>query len=382
MNGLRRLLIMSPIAALLFLSCESEEKKPAPVTVEFEVQDASVYNAADGAIDLVISGGDSPFYFFWNTGDTTRNIGGLHAGEYQVRMIYGENGSSFFEASVAVSQPDPVPLDLSFQVTDVPVYGKPLGAVNLQVSGGTPPYRYAWSNGATTSTVEGLFAGEYQVVVSDSGTPFGRETKGSVVIGQPQFVCGQDSIMDIDGHLYATVMIGDQCWTAANLRTIHQPDSPHPDLIPIDGRFCQGLFCQQQEGAHYSWYAAMNGAEAATASDQQIQGICPTGWHIPTREEYTQLEEWLNVAGNGGTGFFAGAKMKGEESPSGFDALFTGNWGYGVYARAPQASFWTSTEFTTNANNALLVYVTEDTPFVNATNRPKSFGLNVRCVKD
>jgi uncharacterized protein (TIGR02145 family) len=281
-----------------------------------------------------------------------------------------------------VSQHDPVPLDLSFQVTDVPIYGKPLGTVSLQVSGGTPPYRYTWNNGATTSTVEGLFAGQYSVVVRDSGDPFVTETEGSVVIGQPEFVCGQDSIMDIDGLLYATVMIGDQCWTASNLRTINRPDSPFPDLVPIDERFCQGLFCQQQEGAHYSWYAAMNGAEAATEPDQQIQGICPTGWHIPTREEYGQLEAWLNVAGNGGSGFFAGAKMKGEESTSGFDALFTGNWGYGVYARAPQASFWTSTEFATNTNNALLVYVTDDTPFVNATNRPKSFGLNVRCVKD
>lgn len=382
MRGFGVLLLLLSLLAFLLISCEEEERILPPIEIDFDVRDASAYNAADGAIDLLITGGESPFYFFWNTGDTTRNISGLHAGNYQVRMIYGANGSSFYEASVSVSQPDPAPLDLHFDVTDVPLYGKALGAITLTVSGGTPPYRYVWSNGATTATLEELFAGTYSVVVRDSGEPFVTETEGSVVVSQPHFACGNDSIRDINGNLYPTVLIGDQCWMAENLRSQHRPDSPYPDLVPIEGRFCQGLFCQQKEGAHYTWHAAMNGADAAKAPDQKIQGICPTGWHIPTRAEYAELEQWLNVDGNAGQGFFAGNKMKGLESSSGFDALFTGNWGYGVYARAPQASFWTSTEFATNPNNALLIYVTEDTPFVNATNRPKSFGLNVRCVRD
>ncbi len=370
------------IPVFILSSCEEEDQHPDPAQVDFVVQDASAYNANDGSIDLVINGGEPPFYFFWNTGDTTQSVSGLHAGDYWVRMIYGRNGSSFFESSVKVSQPEPVPLDLDFQVTHVPLYGKPLGAVSVNASGGTPPYSYKWSTGATTPSVEGLFAGQYSVVVSDSGDPFMTETEGEVVINQPEFVCGQDSIMDIDGHLYPTVVIGDQCWMAENLRTQHRPDSPYPDLVPIEGRFCQGLFCEQEEGAHYTWYAAMNGAEAATSPDQHIQGVCPEGWHIPTRDEYAELEQWLAVPGNGGEGTFAGAKMKGAESSSGFNALFTGNWGYGVYVRAAQASFWTSSEPSTNPNNAHLIYVTEDTPFVNATNRSKLFGLNVRCVKD
>ena len=380
---MRKILLQSVLCAwgIFFIACEKEEKKDS-LQFTFEVQDASAYNANDGAVKLKITGDASDLNFFWSTGDSTKDISGLYAGNYEVQIIYGKNGSSYFEGTATVSQPDPEPLKITYEVNDAHTYGRPVGEIFVDVEGGTPPYSFEWDFGATSKDVEGLRAGSYTVRVRDSGEPYYIETETTITVSQPDFVCGLDSIPDIDGNYYPTVQIGNQCWLADNLKTIHRPDSPDGELITIEGRFCQGTFCEQKEGAHYTWDAMMNDAPPASAPDDKVQGICPAGWHLPTRAMYNELEEWLSVNGQGGEGFFAGTKMKGIESSSGFDAVFTGNWGYGIYQRAPQASFWSSTEHGTNSEAALLIYLTEDTPFVNSTNRKKTFGLNVRCIKD
>jgi uncharacterized protein (TIGR02145 family) len=382
---MKRILFISclmSIAGLFIVGCDEEEKVPKPLELDMQVQDASTYNAKDGAINLNILQGEPPYFFYWNTGDTTKNITGIGAGVYMVKIVYGPNGASFYEQSATVDQPEAQPLTLVFNVTDAASFGKAQGAASVSVTGGVAPYKFLWSNGATTAAVDKLFAGTYSVTVTDSGAPFSITTLGNVIIGEPAFVCQQDSIRDIDGNRYSTVLIGDQCWIGENLRTTNRPDSPLPELIPIDGRLCRGLFCQTAEGAHYTWDGMMNGAAPATGPDDEIQGICPTGWHIPTRETFEQLDKYLSVAGNGGAGFFSGAKMKGADSSSGFDALFTGNWGFGIYNQAPFASFWASTQATTAPANARMIYVTQDTPFMNAANQPKGYGFNVRCIRD
>lgn len=364
------------------VSCEKEEKKPEALALEMVVQDASEYNAKDGSISLNITRGEPPYFFYWNTGDSVEAISGLGAGDYWVRIVYGSDGKSFFEQTATVEQPDPEPLQIEFNVTHVAQYDKPQGVVEVVVSGGEPPYSFQWAHGPNTAVVEELFAGIYSVTVTDAGAPFSITTSASVAVTQPAFVCEQDSIRDIDGNRYSTVLINDVCWMGENLKAIHLPEPHEGELMPVDGRFCRGLFCQGVQGAHYTWHGLMAGAEPASSPEDKIQGICPTGWYIPTRQTFEDLDQYLSVDGNGGPGFFSGAKMKGENSSSGFDALFTGSWGFGVYSQAPYAAFWTSSVPDNQPNNARMVYVTEDTPFLNAANQPRGFGFNVRCVKD
>ncbi len=383
MNITKIKILIFSLLAFFALSCEDEETSaPEELVIEATIEPASEYNAADGSISLNIVKGEEPFIFHWNTGDSTSEISGLKAGDYNVTVTYGANGAAYTRQTFTIEQPEPEPLDLSFTVTDVQVYDKPQGSIELEVSGGQPPYTYLWSNGETSPVIENLLAGTYSVTVMDAGDPYSIETTGFAVVNQPEFVCGQDSIRDIDGNMYSTIVIGEQCWLGENLKTAHRPDSPTDELIPIEGRVCRGLFCQQQEGAHYDWHGMMNGAEPATLPDEEIQGICPAGWHIPTEEMFAELDGFLSIDGNGGDGSFSGAKMKGVESSSGFDALFAGNWGYGIYNNAPYASFWTSSEMPTNPNRAEIFYVTDDTPFLNSGHQPKEFGFNVRCIKD
>mgnify|MGYP006297894581 FL=1 len=355
--------------------------------MEAEITNASFYNAADGSIDLFVTGGLPPYQYFWSTGDTTVNVEGLSAGNYIVKVIYGEHGQGVAEKEFIVSQPEPNPLDLTFNTADVSRHGERDGQIQVEVSGGTPPYSFHWSTGDTLSLVSGLSAGEYSVTVVDQSRPDEIVTVGMAAITQPEFVCGVDSVYDVDGNKYSTVLIGDQCWLGENLRTEHNPLYPD-SLVPIDGRFCFETYCNDERGAHYTWKAAMNGESGATQENPMVmaQGICPSGWHIPTREEWGELQNYLAVDGNGGSGTFAGAKMKSESSTSGFDALLIGNWGYGIYNKAAQASFWSSTiyevEGVDDTGEARLIYLTGDTPFMNGTHQSKEFGLSVRCLKD
>jgi uncharacterized protein (TIGR02145 family) len=387
----RHLLIASVVIAAIIYACAEEEtiEKPPEIILQAEISNTSSYNGSDGSIDLSVTGGLEPFHYFWSTGDTTQDITGVRAGTYIVKIIFGPSGEGVAEEEFIVGQPEPDPLNLDFSTTEPSRFGEPDGRISLEVSGGSAPYSYLWSTGDTLPEIRNLTAGDYFVTVTDKSKPDPVTTVGRTTLLQPDFVCGVDSIYDVDGIKYSTVQIGDQCWLGENLRTRHNPLYPD-SLVPISGRFCFDTYCNDARGAHYSWTAMMNGQPGATLEnpDVVIQGICPSGWHVPTRKEWDELQNYLTVDGNGGSGTFAGAKMKTVSSTSGFDALLIGNWGYGIYNKAPQASFWSADiyqiegEEDEDTGEARLIYLTDDTPFMNGAHRNKELGLSVRCVRD
>lgn len=104
-------------------SCEEEDKRAVPLTIEALVTDVSSFNGSDGSIELKLTGGEKPFWFFWSTGDTTKNISNLFAGTYTVKIIYGKNGSYIVQKSYTISQPDANPLNLSFTISTLRITG-------------------------------------------------------------------------------------------------------------------------------------------------------------------------------------------------------------------------------------------------------------------
>lgn len=109
------------------------------------------------------------------------------------------------------------------------------------------------------------------------------------------FTCG-DPILDRDGYTYGTVQIGTQCWLDSNLKTKTKPDStPLTTFSNGSERDCSntmGVHGTETDcdagNAIYTWDAAMNGS--TTAGDQ---GLCMTGWHVPTDAEWYTLETFL-----------------------------------------------------------------------------------------
>mgnify|MGYP001050122522 CR=1 FL=1 len=367
---------------ILIAGCNEDETIPE-VKLTLETNDPSSYGASDGAIDLSVSGlEDTPYEIFWNTGATDEDISGLKAGTYTVKVIYADKAVA--NKTAVLTEPAPEPLSLNFDVTPPSKWGYSNATIELDVSNGIPPYTFEWNTGSTEQNLENIKAGVYTVVITDSNPHNPVVTEGTVVILQPEFVCGRDSLIDVDGYRYPTVQLGDQCWTTVNLKTIHKPEwEPNNPAIDegeflIDGRYCDGLKCNNDMGAHYTWNAAMNGE----TSGEMVQGIAPDGWHIPSREEWKKLNDWLKVDGNGGDGTNVPNKIRGKNSPSGFDALYAGNWGYGVFT-GDLAAFWTSTEYLDaegNSTGEAYYRLINQFPLVGEGHDIKEKGLSVRLL--
>ncbi len=123
----------------------------------------SCNGATDGSITMIVIGGTAPYTYQWSNSATTKDISNLVAGTYNVTVT--DDNSVTATGSVTLLQP--VILGKTFTPSNyngynISIYGLDNGSINLEVSGGTPPYNYLWSNSATTKDISNLTAGNFQ----------------------------------------------------------------------------------------------------------------------------------------------------------------------------------------------------------------------------
>lgn len=129
------------------------------------IQATSACSSNDGAIYISDSTIAPPLAYSWSNGATTQDISGLAPGTYILTITDSTNCSVSVYAYVTA----PSSLSVSLgSVTTVSCSGGNNGAISVNVSGGTPPYTYSWSNSATTQNVSGLAYGIYSLTVTDS----------------------------------------------------------------------------------------------------------------------------------------------------------------------------------------------------------------------
>jgi hypothetical protein len=104
------------------------------------------------------------YTYAWSNGSTSFGLWGIGAGTYSVTAT-NEAGCAE-TAAFTVTQPEH--LASTYSETDAYPSGASNGAIYYGVSGGTWPYTYSWSNGATTQNITGLPAGNYVVTVTDA----------------------------------------------------------------------------------------------------------------------------------------------------------------------------------------------------------------------
>jgi hypothetical protein len=166
-----------------------------PVTIEPGITPVTCTGLRDGAINLNVTG-KAPFTYQWSNGNRTKDIRNIRAGSYSITITDADGCATVFSNIVV---PEPALLSLSVIGEDdtnpIPGPTEANGSADLTVSGGTAPYTYLWSNGATTEDINLLSRGLYTVLVTDANN---CTATISVNIFEPE-ICNDG--IDNDGDL-------------------------------------------------------------------------------------------------------------------------------------------------------------------------------------
>ncbi len=206
------------------------------------------------------------------------------------------------------------------------------------------------------------------------------------------------TVSDTEGNVYLTIKIGSQIWMAENLNvgTMINGSSSMIDNGTIE-KYCYDDITANCDiyGGLYQWNEMMQ-----YTTTESIQGICPTGWHLPSDDEIKTLEMTLGMTQaeadmTGYRGTDQGSQLGGNE-PLWTDGSLDENATFGSSGftglpggyRHPSGSFanqsyyayyWSSSESGGSAWNRDLYYLI---PKVLRLGSPKSYGFSVRCVQD
>lgn len=197
------------------------------------------------------------------------------------------------------------------------------------------------------------------------------------------------TVKDYDGNIYNTIMIGKQEWMQENLKVTHYQNGvliPNVTDTQQWKNLNKGGRCYYNNdsiandsiyGALYNWYVVNDTGK-----------ICPLGWHIPSHEEWTLLENLL------GGWEIAGGKMKETgtlhwKTPNNDATNSTGFTGLPGGMRGLSNTFeligenglwWTSSAY--NASSAWSRYQWYMQGVSDANPVPKNIGLSIRCIRD
>jgi len=130
--------------------------------VESEVIDATC-GEDNGVIDLTISGSSENYYFEWSHEDQmTEDLGALGAGEYTVTITDDENCAFTRDYEVKA-----IPPFAASATPQAATCEQSNGYIILDITGGNPPFTYAWSTGEETKNISGLAPNTFTVTITD-----------------------------------------------------------------------------------------------------------------------------------------------------------------------------------------------------------------------
>ena len=196
------------------------------------------------------------------------------------------------------------------------------------------------------------------------------------LVKSKELIGGCGTVTDADGNKYKTVIIGDNCWMAENMKTTSGSDGSRIN------RYC---YDDDQEkcllyGGLYDWEAAMN--------------VCPDGWVLPEESDWLELEKNLEMSDEdlAGIGWREsgeiGDRLKSENycshldcNPSGFEAIMGGyrDLAGQYFGEDAFAYFWAVSE---SGPNAWSRHVRNDYSGIYRSTYEKEKAFSVRCLKE
>lgn len=244
------------------------------------------------------------------------------------------------------------------------------------------------------------------------GTAYGSAVSFTTMAWQP--CLNARTVTDYEGNIYNTVQIGTQCWMKENLKVKYYSNGTAIAYgtttsttvgyyyYPNNSQSNVPLF-----GLLYNWKAVMNTSSSSSSVPSGVQGICPTGWHVPSDDEWTILSDYVNGVSeylcNATSTYTAKAfaadttwsssavtcavgNVQADNNATRFSILPAGR------ARS-QSSFeyfnqyaylWSATEGSTSYTKCWGIYyaIATVSRIGNTTGNYKYNGYSVRCVKD
>ena len=229
---------------------------------------------------------------------------------------------------------------------------------------------------------------------------YGNEVSFTTSASLPGFRCpGTPTVTDIDGNIYNTVQIGNQCWTQSNLKVSKYRNG---DSIPT------GLSNSQWSSTSLGAYAIYNNDPVNDGlygklynhyAVTESRGLCPTGWHVPSDGEWNVLVKYLDP--NADTvcicsqSSIAGGAMKstsmqptpggwnppniGATNSSSFTAL-PGGFRNGQFFEMSSYGFWWSSSASSGSTGWFRILNVNTEDLSRLHNALHTAGLSVRCL--
>lgn len=182
---------------------------------------------------------------------------------------------------------------------------------------------------------------------------------------------------DIEGNVYNTVKIGTQKWMSENLLSTKY----------FDGTEIEGIYNYDNDpdlinknGLLYTWEAVMNGEPQNNDIPSGVQGVCPSGWHLPSQAEFDILINFL------GGEIEADNKLRtinwgtNSTNESGFSAIPTGYYNTlseAIIMLTSYASYWTTT-----ISGDGVGFTIHESFLGYSSSGSAGIGRSVRCIKD
>jgi gliding motility-associated-like protein len=165
-------------------------ENPNPVVTLVASADESCFNAGDGSITVTSTVGSPAFIYVWSDGQSTATASNLSAGTYDVTITDANQCSA--TGSYSINTPAELLLALN-TLTNASCYQYTDGSVTIDITGGTTPYNYAWSDGSNGASLQQVGAGTYDVTVSDAHN---CSVTSSFIITEPQEITFPSLVFD------------------------------------------------------------------------------------------------------------------------------------------------------------------------------------------
>lgn len=395
---------------LLIISASAEDPDGTIAEVAFYIDDIRLGTS-----------GSIPYSIAWNTDNE-------ELGNHIIKAEAKDDVGDITSDEITVYMVHSVPFVTTNQVADITASGAICGGnVTGEGEDVVTARGICWSTVNSPTLVnkhtnDGSGTGEYSSSITELipkttyyvrayatntfGTGYGQEvefTSGDLEYGTMQ---------DVDGNSYNTTQIGSQIWMAENLRVTHFADGTPIPLVTdrneweklgdndTDKAYCwydnDSLSYSKKYGALYTFAVAVNGTPWDGITD--VQGVCPDGWHIPSKSDWFGLESYIKDLGyyfEVGTLLKAKAgwyNFNGDPEGSGTDVFHFGGLPGGQRNWREESAFsdegiisiwWSSMEDPSSSHTVGQAYgLIFNNPNLANFHEAKSAGLSVRCMKD